>query len=138
MLETIILTEDDTDDIMFFKLALRKIDYKFTPWIAKSCDELFTILDEMIKIPEMIFLDLNMPCVDGFECLKKIRNISLLDTCKVVILTTSSNTENLIKSRSLGADLYVTKPSDHSKLISVLNSLLIEGDNGSEFVYKIK
>lgn len=128
MIENIILTEDDSDDVMFFEVALQAIKYPFAPQIARSCEELFNAIDDMVNLPDVIFLDLNMPGKNGFECLKLIRDISVLNSCKVVVLTTSNDERDKEKCLSLGANMFVTKPSEISELASLLQSIVMQDE----------
>jgi len=125
MIENVILTEDDSDDVMIFKLAIEEIGYGCELIVAQSGEALFTMIDEMTFKPEVIFLDLNMPSMSGFDCLEKIRSTSGLDDCKVVILTTSKDERDKEKCLSLGADMFVTKPSGIATLASILKSILM-------------
>ncbi|MDV6167900.1 response regulator [Flavobacterium sp. DG1-102-2] len=135
MIENIILTEDDADDIMFFQYALSEIGYNYSPYIAKNSDELFTILNNMTKPPEIIFLDINMPGTDGLESLQLLREKPSLTNCKVVILTTTNSKDIIETCRNLGADLFATKPSSLNELVSMLKKILID-NVPFDFLYK--
>lgn len=125
MVTNIILTEDDADDIMFFKLALKEIGFKYASRIAKNGEELIELLTDSKNLPQIIFLDLNMPILNGFDCLKIIRKDERLDNCKVVILTTTKHSTDVNLCRSLGADLFLQKPVQHGILLEALQSILL-------------
>jgi CheY-like chemotaxis protein len=84
---------------------------------------------ELVVSPDIIFLDLNMPRMNGLEFLKAIKTHRSYKRIPVIIYTTSSNPEDIRKTKDLGATDFVTKPSDfdelYQKLITILNKHLI-------------
>jgi chemotaxis family two-component system response regulator Rcp1 len=73
--------------------------------------------------PDLILLDLNLPRKDGREVLREIKEDELLRTIPVVVLTTSKAEEDIVKSYSLHANCYVTKPLSLQEFIDVLRSI---------------
>jgi CheY-like chemotaxis protein len=76
--------------------------------------------------PDIIFLDINMPCVDGKQCLKEIRNNKELDKVPVVMFSTSNHEKDIEETFKNGANLYVSKPSffiDQVKILQKIFSL---------------
>src|SRR5690606_11174000 len=82
-------------------------------------------------LPGIILLDLNMPRMDGLEALKKIKKDRRLRLIPVVVLTTSSAEEDLVRSYALGAASFLTKPVTFEGLVNMMNAL---GHYWSEFV----
>jgi CheY-like chemotaxis protein len=73
--------------------------------------------------PDIIFLDLNMPRMDGRQVLEKIKGDSALRSIPVVVLTTSAAENDIVQSYNLGANCYVSKPVDLDGFIRVIQSL---------------
>ena len=121
----IILAEDDEDDSQFFEEALRSIDDP--PSLTKARDgvELTDLLKDSAKLPDLIFLDLNMPRKNGAQCLSEIRAEKDLQHLPVVVLSTS-NSKNIIDSMyHSGANLYIQKPDDFNIWKKVLAKVLM-------------
>lgn len=123
----IILADDDADDRDFFADALNEISVQTELTTANDGIELMNTLAETVTEPpppHVIFLDLNMPRKNGFECLKEIRETPKLINIPVVIFSTSSN-ENIIDTTfSLGANCYICKPNTHQLLKQVIEKVL--------------
>jgi len=73
-----------------------------------------------VSRPDLILLDLNMPKKDGREVLEEIRADKNLKTLPVVILTTSSSEEDILKSYDIGANCYISKPVGLEQFIKVV------------------
>lgn len=122
----ILLIDDDEDDRELFKLALEDVEH--SPLIyktAKSGIEALEVLKNENVNPDFIFLDLNMPQMDGRECLRELKANVKTKTIPVVIFSTSSQLHDIEQSRSLGAIEFITKPSKVSELTNSLNLFLI-------------
>jgi two-component system, response regulator len=120
----IMLVEDNPDDV---ELTLRALEQsKVTNKIvvahdgAEACEILFG--SEMLK-PALILLDLKLPKIDGLELLKKIRGDERTKLLPVVILTSSKEEKDLVKSYSLGANSYIRKPVDFDQFIQAVGEL---------------
>src|SRR5687767_13030602 len=97
-IKRILLVEDDVDDQFFFCEALTELHPTIDCRIAKNGAEAL----EIVKAPppfDMIFLDLHMPKVDGFQCLKQLKEHPVHKNIPVVIVTTSNNEEDIRKSK---------------------------------------
>lgn len=88
--------------------------------------ELMATLEETKTAPPpcVIFLDLNMPLKNGFECLKEIRQTQKLKNIPVIIFSTTSNPDAIDQTYLLGANYYVCKPLSHKLLIKAIETLL--------------
>jgi CheY-like chemotaxis protein len=116
------LIDDDSDDQEIFSLALEKIDPTFTCIAANSGFEaLQKLSDKTISVPDYIFLDLNMPRMNGKECLKEIRKFDHLKKVPVVIYSTSSMKYDIAETTKLGATAFIVKPFSMADLIDELN-----------------
>ena len=107
------LVDDDSDDLEIVQDALAQHSYK-GPVLAidsgkKLIDKLNGTSDD--PHPGVIVLDLNMPLLDGFETLARIRQHPVYNSTPVIILTASSKKEDEVRSYELGCNFFLTKPS---------------------------
>ena len=110
----IMLIEDDADDQYFFMDALGTIEGDFSCKIAQNGVEALKHLGNG-ELPSLIFLDLNMPLMNGYECLNQIRNSAAKDI-PIVVISTSTNPRDKKRVEELGAQVFIEKSSDHKKL----------------------
>ena len=121
---TIILVEDDIDDQIFAKKSLESSEYVKETKMLSDGQALLSYLDEqgyydrsvMNWNPVLIVLDLNMPRVDGFDVLKEIKADPFISNIPVVVLSSIETRHKVLEAFTLGADGYMTKPLDLSKL----------------------
>src|SRR5690348_8038759 len=115
--KTCLLIDDDLDDQEIFTLALEKVDNEYRCIIANNGYEGLKYLSNKSNIlPDYIFLDLNMPLMNGKECLIEIKKHSHLKHIPVIIYSTSSLQDDIIQTRKLGASDFITKPSSIPEL----------------------
>jgi len=120
----IFLAEDDEDDALFFKEAVSELLSNADLMIFTNGEKLMNQLDTNEVLPDIIFLDLNMPKKNGFECLKEIKSNSSLKAIKTIILSTTSDDVQIKKCDSLGADMFLTKVNSYNKFKLILESCL--------------
>lgn len=121
----IFLTDDDSDDIMFFSDALKELKLNSVLTVTTDGVELMDALGTALPPPPyVIFLDLNMPKKNGFECLKEIRENEKLMNIPVVILSTSSNKDFIEQSYRYGANYYICKPKTFNLLKKSIETIL--------------
>jgi len=108
------LGEDDIDDVAFFADIILEISPATKITVAKNGNELMSLLEIEKELPDFIFLDLNMPKKSGFECLKEIRDNEKWKAIKIVVLSTSSDQEQINEVYKMGADLYLQKATSYS------------------------
>ena len=124
MRKTIFLVDDDRDDREIFIEALAEIDNSLHCVTAENGEDAIRKLLSGAFIPNIIFLDLNMPRMNGRECLVEIKSIKTLEETPVIIYTTSSlqkEKEELVK---LGASKFLTKPANFNDLCHSLKGVL--------------
>ena len=85
--QRVLLADDDEDDRNLFQTALKEINENIKCDFATDGKEALSILKKNDILPEILFLDLNMPKVNGFECLRKLKNDIQLAQLPVVIFT---------------------------------------------------
>lgn len=122
------LIDDDADDRDTFIASLDSISPDIICIEARDGLEALEMieLDESF-IPDYIFLDLNMPRINGKECLTKLRDLSRLDNTPIYICSTSSSDKDVTETLSLGATDYIVKPADISELIGILSAIMVQG-----------
>jgi len=125
----LLLADDDKDDCLFFQDALDELSLVASFKAVYDGEQLMNFLLKESTLPTVLFLDLNMPRKNGFECLIEIKSNEKLKELPVVIYSTSYDTEMISKLYSNGAQYYIRKPSEYSKLKQVIKhalSLIVE------------
>lgn len=121
----IFLADDDVDDRVLFEDALREVCKETTLATAMDGQEMMNKLDATVPPePDVIFLDLNMPVKNGFECLAELKSTNKLKNIPVIILSTSSEKEYVDKTYAQGADYYLCKPDSFNTLKRAIDSIL--------------
>lgn len=121
----IYLAEDDEDDRILFIEAVEELNLPIFVVQAADGNELIDTLTHADSLPEIIFLDINMPCKNGFDCLKEIRSAGKeLEKVKIIMFTTSSSSIHIKLSYKLGADFYAVKPGNFQELKALLKKIL--------------
>lgn len=106
----IFLIEDDEDDQFFFREALSDIANATLLDVASNGKEALLKLNLFSTLPDYIFLDLNMPLMNGFEFLDAMFKIPEIKEIPVIVLSTTVS--QVQKVRDLGAQGYIKKPAD--------------------------
>lgn len=124
----IVLADDDQDDQLLLQEAFRATTFPNELVITNDGVELLEYLAQQDETgrpqwPDLILLDLNMPRMDGREALSMIKSNPTLRSIPVVVLTTSSDERDIVKSYTLGANSYIKKPVNFSDLISIVEHL---------------
>jgi len=121
----IILTDDDEDDRMFFIDVFDELKIKTAVETVNNGKELLErINDHSIQLPNIIFLDLNMPIMNGLECLKEIKKNPRFQEIVIAIYSTSSSEQDVENTFTLGANIYIRKPNDFPSLKKVLTEVV--------------
>lgn len=121
----ILLADDDEHDRLFFSEAITelKMDNKLT--LFKDGNGLmdYLVLPD-IKLPHILFLDLNMPGKTGIDCLKEIRANNRFKDVSVAIYSTSSSEKDIEDTFTEGANIYIKKPNDFTALKKVIKEVV--------------
>src|SRR5436190_11257485 len=115
---TILCIDDDSDDIECFREALGAVDASCVCMSALGADEGLLVLET--TVPDVIFLDINMPRIDGHEALVSIRKVKALDHVPVYMLSTSIFSEDLDGFKRDGATGGFRKPETFLGLCEIL------------------
>jgi len=121
-INSIILADDDRDDHDFFRDALKLIAPTVSISIVEDGEALLALLKHYV--PDFIFLDLDMPCKNGLECLTAIRANPILHSIPIVIFSSTSRPANIDTAYDMGADLFFIKPANYGDLVSSINAIL--------------
>jgi len=119
----VLLADDDSDDCHLFKDAVKDIKLPVRLDYAVNGVELMEKLNSVSELPDLLFLDLNMPLKNGMECLKEIKMNQSLSKIPIIIFSTSAQTDIVDIAYSKGADIYVKKPDSFSKLRRILSKI---------------
>jgi DNA-binding NtrC family response regulator len=122
--KTILLVDDDLDDRELFVEAFSHIDNTSNILTLEASEELFNHLERLPRLPDYLFLDLNMPRKSGKECLKEIQKYEHLKKMRVVIYSTSINPKDVAETYQNGAYCFIQKPNSFSDLKSVLYKVI--------------
>ena len=115
--------DDDQEDREFFCAALREIDPSITCLVAGSGMEALSLLQSRKPLPDYIFLDINMPMMDGKQCLRALKSIPEFASIPVIMYSTSTDTREIRECYDLGAEDFLIKPHSYEKLVNDLNSI---------------
>ncbi len=121
----IILADDDEDDRLFFTDAFDELKINTKVNTFNDGVELMNYLNQPNAIlPNVLFLDLNMPRKNGIECLDEIKMDDKFNDIAIAIFSTSSSEEHIEETFVRGANIYIKKPSDFSTLKKVLSDVV--------------
>lgn len=121
----IFVVDDDNDDINLFKEVLQDIDPAIECAVAEDGREALDFLTQNENdLPDLIFLDLNMPRMDGKECLRRLKADEGLQHIPVLIYTTSSQSKDIEETMMSGAVCFITKPTNVRELESILRAVI--------------
>lgn len=121
---TFLLVDDDIDDTFLFREVLSEVAPNITLRTAANGQEALDVLAlETYPLPDLIFLDLNMPRMDGKQCLTALKNDARLQKVPVIMYTTSSHSRDIEETMQQGAISFITKPSHIGDLRTILSAL---------------
>ena len=131
----IFLADDDEDDRFFFEESLAGLAFETELRTFTNGEELMNFLNSTAELPDLVFLDLNMPRKNGYICIAEMKSDVKLRDIPVIIVSTSLEKLHVNKLIKQGAEYYIKKPNELSKLgeeisqvlTSHLKSLNLEG-----------
>ena len=137
----IFLVDDDQDDRDLFTDALNELTIKsVVKTFNNGVDLMADLLDREKKLPDIIFLDLNMPLMNGEECLADIRREPELYAIPIVIYSTFFDKYKVTLLQEKGADRYLQKPKSFNQLKSSIERSILSLDKANsellDFVIK--
>lgn len=123
-IQKLFLVDDDTDDQEIFGNALRSVDATIILQQAFNGEQALERLVMNEVNPDVIFLDLNMPVMNGIQCLEQIKTNPQLASIPVIIYTTTADPSVISKVISMGAAQFYTKPEKMDELVYLLKKVL--------------
>ena len=129
----ILLADDDEDDCLFFKDAIDELAFGNSLVTVNDGEQLMQHLEVVYPdLPNALFLDLNMPRKNGYECLSEIKSNETLKNLPVIIFSTSYDVEKANQLYNTGANYYICKPHDFEELKKVIQQALqlVKKNNG--------
>jgi len=121
------IVDDDEDDRLLFCEALLIADPTSRVLTATNGENALKVLmNPEDTLPDFIFLDLNMPKMNGWQCLQQLRKIEILKYTPVIIFTTSKENQDFVKMKLLGNVHFFTKPPKFTSLVNGIQCVLNE------------
>ena len=122
----ILLADDDPDDCFFFREAVESLELATILTVVHNGEQLMQqLIKENSELPDVLFLDLNMPRKNGFECLSEIKNTQILLALPVVIFSTSLEQEVVNRLYKNGAQYFIRKPAEFSQFKKIIQQTLL-------------
>ncbi|MAU70694.1 MAG: response regulator [Pseudozobellia sp.] len=118
--KVVYLVDDDQEDQEIFSDALEMVDTNFTLKMFDNGVDLMADLHSETELPDVIFLDLFMPMMNGEECLQDIRENYQFNDVPVVIYSTVLDMGKIEELFDMGANRYLHKPSNFNALVTAL------------------
>jgi CheY-like chemotaxis protein len=123
--KSILIIDDDIDDCQIFCEAIKEVasDAKCVS-IVDSDKALQHLAKATAELPDLIFLDINMPLMNGKECLSALKRNQKLKHIPVVMYSTTFNPTEIKTYYSLGAQDFIVKPNEYTRLVKELSKVL--------------
>lgn len=119
--KTFFIVDDDLDDQELFIEAVNEVDKSIRCLPYSNCEEALELMkSKKVNLPDIIFLDLNMPKLNGKQCLMELKKHEILRDIPVVIYTTSSEKRDIEETCRLGAAYFLTKPNKFEELCNAI------------------
>lgn len=121
----IVLVDDDKDDQFIFCEAFEDIDKNINICTFNNGQEFLDfIAGSEESYPAIVFMDLNMPILNGIQCLNKLREQTRFKDLSIIIYSTSNSERDIKETFEIGANRYMNKPNSFSKLKSLLSQAI--------------
>ena len=121
----VLLADDDIDDCNFFERALKELPLPTDLTTVHDGEALMRmLLGETGQLPHVIFLDINMPRKNGFECLNELKQNDRLKDIPVIMFSTSNSRDAMDSLFKTGADVYIRKPGNFDQLKELIHHAL--------------
>lgn len=122
----IFYADDDAEDREIFCDLVEQINPAIEVLLSKDGQEALDILNALTRLPDFIFLDINMPRLNGLECLIRLKSDDRLKAVPVVIYSTSTDSREVKRLKSLGAEEFISKGSSVEKLRTCIRDVLLK------------
>jgi CheY-like chemotaxis protein len=123
---SILCVDDDEDDASLLESAVATLHEGLVFVKCYGGKEALDFLKETATLPNIILLDVNMPLMNGFECLSHIRGNNRFDGIPVIMLSTSARPKDVEAALELGAHKFFTKPNTYKQIHSMMSEIIVE------------
>ena len=118
----ILLVDDDHEEAELFTAALKSLNENIQLTHAEHCIDLLESIRK--HKPDIVFMDINMPFLNGMECLKAVRAEAEFTKLPIIMYSTSNSQKNIIESFNNNANRYIVKPDSYRGIIIALEKVL--------------
>ncbi|MEX2233668.1 MAG: response regulator [Cyclobacteriaceae bacterium] len=122
----ILNVDDDRDDREFFSDAIKEVDPSIPCVLFENGQELLYYLEEAKTLPDYIFIDINMPKMNGYECAQEIRSNYLTGETQIVMYSTAFNPADKAKFKEQGFK-YIVKQNSLGELVQSIKGVMSKG-----------
>ena len=119
------MIDDDEDDQEIFLTAMKELPIKAFCAAESRAEIALGKLRSRQITADLIFLDLNMPIMNGQEFLREIKKNEELKQIPVIVFSTSSHSDTIRETKELGAQDFITKPEKFDRLVTILQSIIV-------------
>ncbi|MXV37338.1 response regulator [Flavobacteriaceae bacterium Ap0902] len=120
MKKRILIVDDEPNIVMTLEYALQKKGYQI--FIARNGEEALEIVNR--EKPDLVFMDVMMPDMDGYETFEKLKTNEKLSHTKLIFLSAKNKPSDIEKGMQLGANDYITKPFSIKKVLKSVENIL--------------
>lgn len=131
-IKSILLADDDADDCDLFQEAVSLINPMMVLKTIRDGEELLDYLTSHTQLPDLLFLDLNMPKKNGMECIQEIRRNDNLQQLPILIYSTTFNKKNIDETFRYGALGFMRKPNSFNELTETLKNIVTLNEKAKE------
>jgi response regulator RpfG family c-di-GMP phosphodiesterase len=119
--EDVLVADDDVDDFEVLRLAIQEVGSEVRVSRAENGDILLRLIDE--NIPDLLFLDVHMPCCDGKSCIREIRSKNKFDHLPIIVYTGNQDSNLINFFYRYRANYFVYKPASYDELVEVVRKV---------------
>jgi CheY-like chemotaxis protein len=121
---TVFYAEDDSEDQEIFKAALSELHPEADVLLANNGIDALNLLQKLQQTPEIIFLDMNMPIMNGSACVSALKTIDRFKTTPIILYSTTSNPLEIEKGMAAGADRFLIKANTFQEVINDVGHII--------------
>jgi CheY-like chemotaxis protein len=125
-LGSILCVDDDDDDATLMEAAVNQLNEGISFIKCYDAREALNLLAHSDSLPDLILLDVNMPLLNGFDCLREIRKIPAMREIPVVMISTSASPKDVATALEIGARRFLTKPNTYSQICEMMQDIINE------------
>ena len=127
----IVNVDNDKDDRELFNIAVGRVDPNISCKLLTSCADLFDFLKTTVTLPDLVFMDINMPKINGYQCVQRIRSQNKFEHLKIIIHSTAFNPDGQKKFEDLRLE-FLIKPLRLSDLVQSIKQIVSLTNSGND------